>query len=187
MKMFVLVNSTGSGKSEDDAIRPDLPKYIVYSGTPIDDKFSKFVCRITFKEVDRATISDLLSKGKIVALSDDEALNYIKMVNPDSDLENLDVVDIEVDEIAKKLKIDPDDVRRLVKKPTIGKVLLQDQEKEVLKVISEKLGLTKDYWDQEAKKEGYKDGKELEDELKRGKNKAHEVILDRIKKKLGGV
>jgi len=107
--------------------------------------------------------------------------NKVKYTN--SDLENLDVADPEIDEIAKSLSLDPQ-IRADIQIPTRGKQVLQDQENYLMAHICEKIGLGKDYWDAEAKKTSkWTKGIEIESDIKEGKTEAHEFVLSRIREK----
>jgi len=125
-------------------------------------------------------ISTILADAEITQLTDEEARKIIKSKHPNSDLENVDVADPEVDEMAKSLGIDPH-IRADIQVPTVGKQLLQDQEKHLLSLISERLGLTRDQWDTYAKEKFGKLGIDIDREIREGKNEAHEIVLNIIR------
>jgi len=132
-------------------------------------------------------ISTILADAKITQLTDEEARKIIKSKHPNSDLENLDVADPEIDEIAKSLGIDPK-IRADIREPTRGKQVLQDQENYLMACICEKVGLGKDYWDAEAKKTTeWTTGIEIEHDIKDGKVEAHEFVLSRIREKANDI
>jgi len=103
-----------------------------------------------------------------------------RMANPEP--ENVDVPDPEIDQIAQTLGIDTS-ARGDVQVPTVGERVLQEQEAHLMALISERFGLQKSYWDQEAAARGLR-GADMDFKLKRGENDAHEFILSRIRQKL---
>jgi len=125
-------------------------------------------------------ISAILADSQITQLTDEEARKIIKSKHPNSDLESVDVADPEIDEIAKSIGIEPQ-ARADIQIPTVGKQLLQDQEKHLLSLISERLGLTRDQWDTYAKEKFGKWGIDIDREIREGKNEAHENVLNIIR------
>jgi len=126
-------------------------------------------------------IKKLLSDPNIIVLTDEEARTIIKSKNPNADLENVDIIDVEIDEIAKENGLDPHEIRRDVQIPTVGKQLLQDQEKHLMTVVSKKLGFSRAYWDKVAGIHYNKKGIDIDREIREGKNEAHTFVLDRIR------
>ena len=112
------------------------------------------------------------------------AINPIKMFDRENwTCENCDCCDREVDTIAIAHGLYPK-IRADIVIPTRGKHLLQDQENYLMSHISEKIGLTKDYWDTEAAKTTkWKKGVDIEHDIKDGKGEAHEFTLSRIRMK----
>ena len=125
-------------------------------------------------------ISAITADAEITQLTDEEARKIIKSKYPNSDLESVDVADPEIDEIAKSVGIEPQ-ARADIQIPTVGKQLLQDQEKHLLSLISERLGLTRDQWDTYAKEKFGKLGIDIDREIREGKNEAHENVLNIIR------
>jgi len=125
-------------------------------------------------------INAILADAKITRLTDEEAQKIIKSKHPNSDLENVDVADPEIDEMAKSVGIDPC-ARADIQMPTVGRQVLQDQEKHLLSLISAKLGLTRDQWDAYVKEKFGKLGIDIDREIREGKNETHEIILNIIR------
>mgnify|MGYP000654459787 CR=1 FL=1 len=127
-------------------------------------------------------ISPILTDPEITQLTDEEVRKIIKSKYPNSDLENVDVADPEVDKIAESLRLNPTKIRADIQMPSrVGKPLLQDQEGHLLAVISANLGLTRAQWDTYAKEKFGKSGIDIDREIRRGKNEAHEVVLNIIR------
>jgi len=123
----------------------------------------------------------------LMILNDDEALEIIKSVNPNAELEDLDVRDCEIDEVAKQLGIDPK-ARADVQVPEVGKHILQDQENHLMALICERVGITKQDWDMEAQKSNrWIRGKDIEIDIKSGRSDAHEFVLSRIRSKIKNI
>ena len=178
MKAWIKTKIIGEG-TEDDPKRPYLANQRVTVSMMETDR-EACLCRVagTLEQ-----INTILEDTEITQLTDEEARQIIKSKYPNSDLENLDIADPEIDEIAKSLGLDPK-IRGDIQIPTRGKQVLQDQENYLMAHISEKLGLTKDFWDTEAKKSKWTKGIEIEHDIKEGKTEAHEFVLSRIREKL---
>ena len=129
-------------------------------------------------------ISAITGDADITQLTDEEARKIIKSKYPNSDLENVDVADPEIDEIAKAQGIDPK-IRADVVISSRGRQVLQDQENYLMAHICEKILLTRDYWDTEAAKTTkWKKGIDIEHSIKDGHAEAHEFVLSRIRSKI---
>jgi len=129
-------------------------------------------------------ISAITADADITQLTDEEARKIIKSKYPNSDLENLDIADPEIDEIAKAQGIDPK-IRADIVVPSVGRQVLQDQENYLMAHICEKIGLTRDYWDTKAAKTTkWEKGINIEHSIKDGHVEAHEFVLERIRKKI---
>jgi len=178
MKKWVRTKIIGSGTKEDPC-RAYIPINVSAVMMEIDD--NACLCRVAGAP---DQISKILADAEITQLTDEEARKIIKSKHPNSDLENVDVADPEIDEIARSLGIDPH-IRADIQTPTRGKQLLQDQECYLMAHICEKIGLTKDYWDKEASKTTkWKRGIDIEDDIKDGWTEAHEFVLKRIREKM---
>jgi len=178
MKAWIKTKIIGEG-AEDDPKRPYLANQrVTVSMMKIDREAC--LCRVAGTP---EQINTILEDAETTQLTDEEAGQIIKSKYQNSDLENLDIADPEIDEIAKSLGLDPK-IRGDIQIPTKGKQVLQDQENYLMAHISEKLGLTKDFWDTEAKKSKWEKGIEIEREIKDGKIEAHEFVLSRIREKL---
>lgn len=130
-------------------------------------------------------IDKIVSDIEIECVTDDEAELIIKNQSSNSTLENLDILDSEIDELAKVVGLDPE-LRSDILIPTRGKQVLQDQESYLMIHICQKLDLSQDYWDSEVKKistkKTWQNGAELNKSLKDGSQNAHEFVLSRIRK-----
>jgi len=178
MKAWIRTKIIGK-ETTNEPKRPYLANQnVVASMIEIDG--STCLCRIAGTP---EQINTILEDTEITQLTDEEARQIIKSKYPNSDLENLDIADPEIDEIAKSLRLEPK-IRGDIQIPTRGKQVLQDQENYLMAHISEKLGLTKDFWDTEAKKSKWEKGIEIEYDIKEGKIEAHEFVLSRIREKL---
>ena len=128
-----------------------------------------------------AQINTILADDAITELSDEQALSIIQSKHPDSALENLGIADPEVDEIAKSLGLDPH-LRADIQMPSRGKTVLQDQENRMMAYISEKKGISRPMWDDEAIKSGeYLNGIGIQRDVIDGKGAAHEFVLSRLR------
>jgi len=178
MKVWIKTKIIGQG-TDGDPKRPYLAGQRV-TASMIGIDMGACLCRIAGTP---EQINTILEDTEITQLTDEEARQIIKSKYPNSDLENLDIADPEINEIAKLLGLDPE-IRGDIQIPTRGKQVLQDQENYLMAHISEKLGLTKDFWDTEAKKSKWEKGIEIEHDIKEGKIEAHEFVLSRIREKL---
>ena len=178
MKTWIKTNAYNAGTVEEPNFLPDLggleytsPYSLVKINFP-----SEVLVRIAGEMTDINTLKD--------QITDEEAYTLIKSNHPDAGLENCDVVDPEIDEIAKSLGLDPH-LRADIKIPSRGKQVLQDQEKYLMTHISEKKGKSKQFWDNEANKSGkYKKGIDIQNDVLDGKGAAHEFILSRLRAKV---
>ena len=155
---------------------PYLANQVVrYSVTELEN--DECLCRVAGTP---EQINTITADSRITQLTDEEARKIIKSKHSNSDLENVDVADPEIDEIAKSIGIEPQ-ARADIQIPTVGRQVLQDQEKHLLSLISERLGLTRDQWDTYAKEKFGKLGIDIDREIREGKNEAHEVVLNIIR------
>jgi hypothetical protein len=176
MKAWIRTKIIGSGTSNDPR-RPYTANQVV-NFSIIELANNECLCRISGTPAQIDTIKTYI---EIIILSDDEARAIIKTKYPNSDLESLDVVDPEVDEIAKAYGLDPK-IRADIQIPSrIGKPLLQEQEHHLLKIISEKIGLTRPVWDKIFMMKYNKLGIEIEDRMLKGRVEDHERILSEIR------
>jgi len=177
MKLWIKTRFIGNGTFENPK-KPDLARLedrSHYSALALNE--NECLVRVSCKPEDAELLKNL------TILNDDDALEIIKSVNPNAELEDLDVRDIEVDEIAKQLGIDPK-ARADVQVPK-GKKVLQDQENHLMALICEKVGMMKQDWDAEAQNSGrWSRGRDIEIDLKRGWADAHEFVLSKIRSKL---
>jgi len=165
---------------DDDVRRPYLADQSVPTSI-IELPDGKCLCRVagTPKQIDT-----IIADTDITNLTDEQAKNLIHSKHPDSDLENLDVADPEIDEIAKLLSIDPH-LRADIQTPSRGKQVIQDQENYLMAHISMKKGKSKQLWDDEAAKSGkYPKGIDIENAILDGKTDAHEFVLSRLREKI---
>jgi len=178
VKAWIKTKIIGTG-TEEDPRRPYLANQSgAVSMMEIDS--NTCICRVAGTP---DQINVILADPEVTQLTDKEAREIIKSKYTNSDLENLDVADPEIDEIAKSLSLDPQ-IRADIQIPTRGKQVLQDQENYLMAHICEKIGLGKDYWDAEAKKTSkWTKGIEIESDIKEGKTEAHEFVLSRIREK----
>jgi len=178
MKIWIKTKMVGTGTEEEPRRPYTADQSVMYSSMDLGDEA---LSRISGTP---EQIELIKTDPEITVLTDDEAKTIIKSRYPDSDLENLDVADVEIDEIAKSLGLDPK-LRADIVIPTRGKQVLQDQENYLMSHICEKIGLTRGYWDREVKESGkWQYGKQIEDDIKNGRIDAHEFVLSRIREKL---
>jgi len=176
MKSWILTKITGTG-TDEDPIRPYLADQNTTSSM-MELPDGKYLCRVAGTP---SQIDTILSDPDITELTDEQAKNLIQSKHPDSDLENLDVADPEIDEIAKTIGLDPH-LRADIKTPSQGKQVLQDQENYLMAHISTKKGRSKQFWDDEAAKSGvYHKGIDIEKAVLDGKAEAHEFVLSRLR------
>ena len=130
---------------------------------------------------DPAMINAVINDIDVTLISDEEAITKIHLLHPNSDLENIDVEDPEIDEIAKSLGLDPH-IRADIQIPSRGKQLLPPQENYLMAQISTKKGISRPMWDNEAVKYGkYLKGIDIQRAVIDGKGAAHEFILSRLR------
>ena len=142
---------------------------------------NKCLCRVAGTPAQIATI---LADAAITELTDEQAISMIQSKHPKSTLENLDIVDPEIDEIAKSLGLDPHS-RADIQIPSRGEQVLQDQENYLMMQISTKKDKSKQFWDNEAVKSGkYLKGINIQHDILDGKGSAHEFILSRLRAKV---
>ena len=183
MKVFIRTKIIGTGSSEDPR-RPYLANQESETtvASMIELENNECLCRVAGTP---EQINAITADTDITQLTDEEARKIIKSKYPDSDLENLDVADPEIDEIAKAQGIDPK-IRADIVIPSRGRQVLQDQENYLMAHICEKISLTRDYWDTEAAKTTkWEKGISIEHSIKDGHVEAHEFVLSRIRKKIG--
>jgi len=179
MKAWIKTKIIGTGSAED-------PKRPYVAGQNVDASMMEIDANTCLARVAGTPdqISAITGDTDITQLTDEEARKIIKQKYPNSDLENVDVADPEIDEIAKAQGIDPK-IRADIVVPTRGKMVLQDQENYLMAHICEKIGLTRDYWDAEAAKTTkWEKGIDIEHSIKDGHVEAHEFVLERIRKKI---
>jgi len=179
MKAWIKTKIIGTG-TEEDPKRPYVAGQTVYvSMTEIDA--NTCLARVSGTP---DQISTITADTEITQLTDEEARKIIKSKYPDSDVENLDVADPEIDEIAKAQGIDPK-IRADIVVPSVGRQVLQDQENYLMAHICEKIGLTRPWWDTEAAKTTkWEKGIDIEHSIKDGEVEGHEFVLERIRKKI---
>jgi hypothetical protein len=157
---------------------PYLANHAVSFGGKIILDATTCLCRVAGTP---AQIADILADASITEQTDDQARTIIQSKYPDSDLENIDIPDLEIDEIAKSLGLDPH-LRADIQLPTRGKQVLQDQENYLLAMISTKKGKSKKFWDDEVGKSGkWAKGIDIENAIIDGKGAAHEFVLSRLR------
>ena len=139
---------------------------------------NEVLLRVAGMPAQNATI---LADAAITEQTDEQAKTIIQSKHPDSSLENFDIADPEIDEIAKSLGLDTH-LRADIQIPSRGKQLLQDQENYLMAQISTKKGISRPMWDNEAVKSGkYLKGIDIENDVIDGKGAAHEFILSRLR------
>ena len=176
MKKFIQTKIIGTG-TEEDPRRPYLADQDV-SASMMELADNDCLCRVAGTPAQIATI---LTYAAITKQTDEQATTTIKSKHPDSSLENLDIADPEIDEIAKSLGLDPY-LRADIRIPSRGKQVLQDQENYLMAMISEKKDKSKQFWDGEASKSGkYSKGIDIQNDIIDGKDAAHEFILSRLR------
>lgn len=114
-------------------------------------------------------------------ITDEKAKAIIQLKNPNNNLENIDVPDIEIDEIAKIYGLNPN-IRKDIQIPTYGKQILQNQINYLLKHISIKQNKSKEFWDIKAKETNkWKKGIDIEIDILNGNGEAQEFILSNLR------
>ena len=176
MKIWIQTNIIGT-VTELDPRRPYLAdQNIPVSMIELPD--NKCLCRIAGTPAQIATI---LANAAITEQTDEQAETIIQSKHPDSNLENLDIADPEIDEIAKSLGLDPH-LRADIQIPSRDKQVLQDQENYLMAQISTKKGISRPMWDDEATKSGkYLKGIDIQRDVIDGKSAAHEFVLSRLR------
>ena len=182
MKTWIITNTIIKESVEYD-IEPHIVPYISNQNVPVsmmELENNKCLCRVAGTP---SQITTIIADTAITEQTDEQATTIIQSKYPDSSLENLDIADPEIDEIAKSLGLDPH-IRADIQIPTRGKMVLQDQENCMMADISEKKGISRSMWDEEAGKSGkYPKGVDIEKAIKDGKGAAHEFILSRLRVK----
>jgi len=114
----------------------------------------------------RAKVRDIERATAPNPQTDDQAREIIQENHPNSDLENVDVPDLELDSMLEAEGLDPTDVRSDFQVPTEGSQVLQDQELHAMEVVAQKRDV------------------EIpdKDKIKRGEGKAHENAMKKLRK-----
>lgn len=181
MKIWIKTKIIGTG-TEKDSRRAYINQTVSVSMMELEN--NKCLCRVAGTA---EQISVIIADVEITELTDEEAQSIIKTKYPNSDLENTDISDLEIDEIAKSHGLDPK-IRADIIIPTRGKQLLQDQENYLMSLICERISLSKDYWDTDvAKTTKWKKGIDIEHDIKDGKGEAHEFVLSKIRDTVKGM
>ena len=176
MKKFIQTNIIGTG-TDDDPKHPYLADQDI-PASMLELPDNTCLCRIAGTP---AQITTILADDAITEQTDEQATTIIQSKHPGSSLENLDIADPEIDEIAKSLGLDPH-LRADIQIPTRGKQILQDQENYLMAHINTKKGISKQFWDGEAAKSSkYSKGIDIESDVIDGKGAAHEFILSRLR------
>ena len=176
MKKLIQTKIIGTG-TEPNPRQPYLADQLVPASI-LELPDTECLCRVAGTPVQIATI---LADAAIIEQTDEQAETTLRSKHPDSNLENLDIADPEVDDIAKSIGLDPHS-RADIQIPTRGKQILQDQENYLMSQISTKKGKSKQYWDNEASKSGkYPKGIDIQKDIIDGKCAAHEFVLSRLR------
>lgn len=172
MKIWITTETMGADKKYAYVANQD----VVVSR--LDISSTACLCRVAGTPAQIATI---FADTAITEQTDEQAQTIIKSKYPDSDLENLDIADPEIDEIAKSLGLDTLS-RADIQIPSRGKQLLQDQENFLMAQINVKKGKSKQFWDEEAGTSGkYPKGIDIENDIIDGKGAAQEFVLSRLR------
>ena len=164
MKLWIRTRVIGKG-TEDDPFRPDLGGLALrYSCVKVGDEA---VCRVAGMPDD---IKTLAGTTGITVLRDKEALELIRKVNPNADLESVNVYDPELDEVAKANGIDPIKARKEIQKPTAGRSLLSSQERNLISKVSDARGVS---------------CSDLEEDIDKGLKHAYNRALARLRGSVG--
>lgn len=176
MKLFISTKMLGTG-AEGDYLRPFLADQDVSASMmTLDDGMC--VCRVAG---DPSAIAIVAPHPDIDVLDDSAALSVMRGKYHECDLENVDIPDPEIDEIAKANGLDPH-LRADIKTPSRGNQVLQDQENYLMAMISTKKGKSKQFWDDEAGKSGkYPKGIDIENAIIDGNNEVHEFVMSRLR------
>jgi len=159
MKLWIKTKIVGKG-TEDNPRRPYLPVNLPYSMLDLGDEC---LVRVSGKPED---IKKLLNDPNITVLKDEEARAIIKSKNPNADLEDVDVVDIELEELARSEGLDPHEIKRDIQVSTRGRRVLQCQEAHLLRVLAKKKGI---------------DISDIEEHIELGSKHAHNRALARLR------
>ena len=163
MKVWIKTDIVGKG-TEDDPRRPYLPVNLPHS---MLDLGNECLARVTGKPED---LKKLVEESAIKLLKDEEARQTIKSKHPNSDLEDLDIADIELEELARAEGLDPNEIKRDIQIPTRGKRVLQCQEMHLLRVLAKKKDV---------------DLSDLEEDIELGSKHAFNRALARLREKTG--
>ena len=178
MKKWIQTKIIGIGTEND----PKHP-YLADQDVPVsmmELENNNCLCRIAGTTSQIATI---LADTAITEQVDEQAITIIQSNHPNSSLENIDIADPEIDEIAKANGLDPH-LRADIRIPSRGKTVLQDQENYLMAHISTKKDISKQFWDDEAAESGkYPKGIDIQHAIINGKGAAHEFVLSRLRAK----
>jgi len=117
-------------------------------------------------------INTIAADSSVLLLTDKEAKELIKSRNPNSDLENIDVPDAELEELAKVEELNPHEIKRDVQIPTRGRQVLQCQEMHLLRILATKRGV---------------DLSDLEEDIELGSKHAFNRALARLRGRRTGL
>lgn len=127
-------------------------------------------------------ITLILSDPKILQLTENQVLTMAKERYPSFELYNCDVADVEVDAIATINGIDPKLRSDIKVSRASGIPVLQEQENYLMGIVSEKKGLTRQYWDEEAGSlVPSMTGQDIENKILDGSQESQEFVLSRIR------
>jgi len=160
MKAWIKTKIVGDG-TEHNPKRPYLPLELPYSMIELDAN----TCLARVSGMPNP-IQPVLADVEIEEITDADARVIIKSKYPHADLENIDVADIELDEIARAEGLNPDEVRKKIRVATRGKQILQCQEMHLMRVLAAKRGV---------------DLADLEEHIELGYNHAHNQALARLR------
>lgn len=127
-------------------------------------------------------ISLILNDSNIIQLTEKQVLAMAKEKDSEFELYKCDVADMEVDILARTNGIDPK-LRSDVKiSRANGIPVLQEQENYLMGIVSEKKGLTRQYWDEEAGSlVPSMTGQDIENKILDGSQDSQEFVLSRIR------
>jgi len=163
MKLWVKTKMIGEG-TDVDSRRPCLPVDLPYSMLDLGDEC---LVRVTGKPED---LKKLIEDAAVKLLKDEEARKIIRTKHPNSDLEDLDIADVELEELAKAERLDPCGIKRDVQVPTRGRRVLQCQEMHLLRILAKKKGV---------------DLSDLEEDIELGSKHAFNRALARLRGETG--
>jgi len=165
LKVWIITTIEGDG-SEEKPYRPNLwGLNLPYSWIKINDTTA--LARVSGKPDD---IKTLIGTEGVKVLKDSEALDLIRKIYPNADLESFNVYDPELDDIAKRWGYDPTELRKAVQIPIDGRSVLTSQERNVIACLAVKLGV----------KVG-----DLEEDVDKGSKHAYNRALARLRGKTG--